>query len=117
MVAFAFLLQNFKKVVGTYESYFVSLWVQFEWGWKYSNLIFFYLIFGTGQQVQVQTQPQQQHQAQVVQQGQPVQQGQTQIIYQTAQQVRVAMLTLSIPRDFLRHNCVEQMCLCTRKSL
>ena len=30
VVAFAFLLQYFEKVVGTYKSYFVSLPVQFE---------------------------------------------------------------------------------------
>ena len=31
VVAFAFLLQNFVKVVRTYEWYFVILWMNFEW--------------------------------------------------------------------------------------
>ena len=41
MVAFAFLTQNFGKVMGTYQWYFVSVFVQFEqynhWWWRHSN--------------------------------------------------------------------------------
>ena len=36
VVSFAFMLQNFGKVAGTYKWYFVILWMQVEW-WEHSR--------------------------------------------------------------------------------